>query len=203
MMSKLALVSLPVLFLGCAPDDAGDRFGDEGTPSASAQELLGKADPITSDHLAGVYERTGSNSGIYPGADGTHYSVYNKWIYRTELRETQLVTVFQCNLTYNEPGRAPKSLLLFTQQAAEATDEFYRIAVPAKQLDRDNLSMSECSIDQPATAWAYCLETNRGSEIFTKLPEGANLCIGRWDQDLMLVDTPYDHGDPIGKKVAN
>lgn len=202
-MSKLALVSLLALFLGCASDDAGDRFGDEGTPAASAQELLGKADPITNDHLAGVYERTGTNSGIYPGADGTHYTVSNQWVYRTELRASQLTTVFQCNLTYNEPGRPPSTLLLFTQQAAEATDEFFRIAAPAQQTDRDRVSMSECSIDQPATAWAYCEETNHGSGIYTKLPAGANLCIGRWDQDLMLVDTPYDHGDPIGKKVAN
>jgi hypothetical protein len=151
-MAKLALLSL-VLFFGCASEDAGDPFGDEGIPAANAQELLGKADPITNDHLAGVYERTGTNSGIYPGADGVHYVVYNTWVYRTELRATQLTTVFKCNLTYNETGRAPKTLLLFTQQAAEATDSFYRIAVPAKQTDRDNLSMSECSIDQPATAW--------------------------------------------------
>jgi hypothetical protein len=202
-MSKLALVPLLVLFLGCATDEDRDLFGDEGTPAASAGELLGKADPITDDGLAGVYERTGTNSGIYPGADGTHYQVYNNWVYRTELRATQLTTVFQCKLTYSESGRAPKTLLAFTQQAAEATDEFFRIAAPGKQTDRDNLSMSECSIDQPATAWAYCLEATKHSGIYTKLPEGANLCIGRWGQDLMLVDTPYDHGDPIGMKVAN
>jgi hypothetical protein len=201
-MSKLGFLIVVVSSAGCGASEP-DLFGDEGTPAASAQELLNKNDPLTNDRIAGVYERTGTNSGIYPGADGKHYTVSNNSVYRIELRAMMLTTVLQCNLTYAEPGRPPSTLLLFTQQNAEATHDFYRIAVPGKQTDRDRVSMSECSIDQPATAWAYCEETNNGSDIFTKLPDGANLCIGRWDQDLMLVDRPYDHGTPIGKKVAN
>ena len=190
-----------LVLVGCVSER--DPFGDEGVPAGSPQELLAKNDPLTNDHIAGVYERTGSASGIYPGADGTHFTVMNKWTYRIELRGTMLTTVFQCNLTYNEVGSAPKTLLVFAQQNAEATDDFYRIAVPAKKTETDAVSMSDCAIDQAASAWAYCEETNHGSEIYTKLPDGANLCVGRWDQDLMLVDKPYDHGTQLGKKVAN
>jgi hypothetical protein len=200
-MQKLAL--LVVFCLGYTSEQTRDLFGDEGAPSSSAQELLGKNDPLTDDSIAGVYERTGSNSGLYPGADGSLFTVANKWTYRIELRATKLSTVFECDLTYSETGRAPKTLLLFTQQNAEATDSFYRIAEPAHQVQNDPVSMGECSIDQAATSWAYCEETIGGSEIYTELPKGANQCIGRWDQELRLVNTPYSKGESMGMKVAN
>jgi hypothetical protein len=204
-MSKLGLILIVsvVFSVGCASDPGGPVFGDEGTPSSSAQELLAKADPLTNDHIAGVYERTGMSSGIYPGPNDTTFRVYNNWVYRIELRATMLTTVLQCNLTYTESGRAPKTLLPFVQQNAEATDEFYRITAPGKKTETDTLSMSECSIDQPATAWAYCEETGHGSGYYTNLPDGANLCIGRAGQNLQLVDLPYDAGEFMGKKVAN
>jgi hypothetical protein len=201
-MKKLGLLVLVSLVVGCASEER-DWFGDEGTPSATPEELLAKSDPLTDDSIAGVYERTGTGSGIYLGADGETYRVNVTWLYRTELRTTALATVLQCNLTYSETGRAPKTLVAFTQQSAEATDAYYRIATAGQKTEKDAVSMSDCSIDQPATSWAYCEETNDGSDIFTKLPDGANHCIGRWDQDLMLVDTPFDHGEPIGMKVAN
>jgi hypothetical protein len=201
-MRNLSVLVLVPLFVACTTEDR-DLFGDEGAPSATAQELLAKHDPLTDDSIAGVYERTGTGSGIYRGADGSTYTVAVKWLYRTELRVTALTTVIQCNLTYSEAGRAPKTLVAFTQQAAEATDTYYRIATAGQKTDKDPVSMSDCSIDQPPTSWAYCEETIGGSDIFTELPKGANHCVGRWDQDLMLVDRPNDNGDPIGKKVAN
>jgi hypothetical protein len=202
-MPKLALVGLVASFLGCTSEQQRDLFGDEGAPSATAQELLAKNDPLTDDSIAGVYERTGTGSGIYHGTDGKTYTVSVKWINRIELRTTALTTVVKCDLTYSEPGRAPKSLIPFTQQSAEATDSFYRVATAGQKTEKDPASMSDCSIDQPATSWAYCEETIGGSEIFTELPEGANLCIGRWDQELRLVDQPYTKGETMGKKVAN
>ena len=198
----MAKFLVPVVVLaGCTSER--DPFGDEGVPAASPQELLAKRDPLTNDRIAGVYERTGTVSGVYFGSDGTHFSVTNKWVYRIELRSTMLTSVFQCNLTYNEVGRTPKTLLVFAQQNADATDTYYNIAVAAKKTETDAVSMSECSIDQAAAAWAYCDETTHGSAIYTMLPRGANLCIGRWDQQLMLVDKPYDHGTELGTKVAN
>ncbi len=50
---------------------------------------------------------------------------------------------------------------------------------------------------------AFCEEDHPGTDIWTKLLDGANQRIGRWDQNLMLVDRPFHHGEPIGKKVAN
>ena len=106
------------------------------------------------------------------------------------------------SLTFNEPGRAPLELLPFTQQAAEATDTFYRTTQAGNKTEVDTRSLSECKIDQPATAWAYCEEKYEGS--YTKQPEGSNVCIGRRDQYLMIVEgTVDDYRAEVATKVAN
>jgi hypothetical protein len=171
-------------------------------PSSSGQELMAKVDPITNDRIAGVYEKTGEVSALYQ-SQGNSYRVTNHWVFRIELRQQKLVTAFKCVLSYNEPGRPEKTLLPFVQQPAEATDQYFQVLAAGEKTETDVLSQMECTIDQPATTWAFCEESTRGSEIFTKIPDGANKCIGRWDQNLQLVEVQYDHGESLGVKVAN
>jgi hypothetical protein len=198
--------ALALLFaLSACTDDPEDPFADRGTPSANAQELLGKNDGLTNDKIAGVYELNGEASGQYPSGSNV-YRVTNKYTKRTELRSTSLVTVLKCELTYTEPGKAAMTLTAFTTQPAVVTDKIYAIKAAGNDKKSDASSLTDCEIAQPATNWAFCEETIGGSGIFTVLPEGAQECVGRWDLELRHIKAPSgfgDHGDLIGTKVAN
>lgn len=203
MTTRPALALL--LALAACTDDADDPFADRGTPSASAQELLGKNDGLTNDKIAGVYELKGEASGQYPSG-GQVYRVTNKYTKRVELRATSFITVLQCSLTYTEPGKAAMTLTAFTTQTAAATDKVYAIKTAGNDKKSDASSLTDCEIAQPATNWAFCEETIGGSGIFTVLPEGAQECVGRWDLELRHVKAPSgfgDHGELLGTKVAN
>lgn len=117
-----------------------------------------------------------------------------------------LVTVLQCALTSNEPGRAPVTLTAFLAQPAVGDDRIFSVKAGGMDKKTDALFMTDCALDQPATNWAYCEETIGGSGVFTDLPEGAQACVGRWDLELRLVEAPSgfgDHGELMGTKVAN
>ena len=203
MTTRPALALL--LALAACTDDADDPFADRGTPSANAQELLGKNDGLTNDKIAGVYELKGEVSGQYPSGTSV-FRVTNKYTRRVELRSAMLVTVMKCELTYTEPGKAPMTLIAFTSQAAAVTDRIYAIKAAGMDKKSDPSSMTDCEIEQPATNWAFCEETIGGSGIFTVLPEGAQECVGRWDLELRHVKAPSgfgDHGELLGTKVAN
>lgn len=203
-MTTRPALALLLALAGCT-DDADDPFADRGTPSASAQDLLGKNDGLTNDKIAGVYELKGEVSGQYPSGTSV-YRVTNMYTKRVELRSTALITVLQCKLTYTEPGKAPMTLVAFTSQAAVATDKIFSVKAAGMDKKSDTPSMTDCEIDQPATNWAFCEETIGGSGIFTVLPEGAQECVGRWDLELRHVKAPSgfgDHGDSLGTKVAN
>ena len=125
------------------------------------------------------------------------------WVHRIELRENKMTTALKCVLTYREPSRAPKALVVFTQQDAEATSDTYSVKTDASKTETDAVSMIECTIDQPAEAWAFCNERTEGTGIHTQVPAGANACIGRWDQTLYLVRGTYNPDNNFGVKVAN
>ena len=203
-MTTRPALALCLALVACT-DDPEDPFADRGTPSASAQELLGKNDGLTNDKIAGVYERKGEASGQYPSG-GSVYRVTNKFTQRTELRATALVTVLKCDLTYTEPGKAPMTLTAFTTQQAVVNDRIYAIKTAGTDKKSDASSLTDCAIDQPAANWAFCKETIGGSGVFTDLPEGAQECVGRWDLELRHVKAPGgfgDHGESVGTKVAN
>jgi hypothetical protein len=204
-MKNLACLAVPLVLAASCTTDEADPFGDDGTPVESAAELMGKNDAITNDRLAGVYEKTGSVTGYYPGQDGSTFLVTNDYVYRIELRATMVSTAIQCTFSYQEPGRASQTVMPFVQQAAELSPDSYRVTVPGAQTITDPVSMSDCAIDQPADVWAFCEETIGGSGRFTDRPEGANRCIGRDGQYLWLVRGPVPDPDTdiIGTKVAD
>jgi hypothetical protein len=205
MLRTPLVLAVALSFAPACTDEANDPFGDRGTPSANAAELLGKNDGLVNDKIAGVYEAKGEVSGQYPSG-GQVYRVTNKYVKRTELRKTMLVTVLKCDLTSNEPSRAPVTLTAFVAQAAVGDERIYSVKAAGMDKKTDALFMTDCALDQPATNWAYCEETIGGSGIFTDLPEGAQACVGRWDLELRLVEAPSgfgDHGELMGTKVAN
>lgn len=200
---KRMLISLALAACGTStpqtPADS-DPFGDEGTPSASAAELLDKHDSTPNDKLAGVYERTGSGSGIYE--TDSFFTVTNNFTLRTELRAEQVTTVLQCKLTYNEPGRAAKTLTPFVTQAAIADDTSLEITEAGKRTETDAVSMTDCAIDQKAETWAFC-DVSSG---IAQMPAGASLCIAIDDGELFRfekVSADVINGDSLGVKVAN
>lgn len=197
-----ALAVLP-LVLACASEPQDDRFADVGTPSTSASELMAKRDAVTSSGIAGVYERTGRVTGLYPSQSGTStYRVQSDWVLRTEFRHDKLVTALQCALTYEEATRPPRTLVVFTQQDAVATDAYYDVVSAGVDVERDLVSMSDCKIDQPPVVWPYC-NASHNPDYYNEIPDGANDCLGRFGQWLNVTRGSQTPEREFGRKVAN